>query len=349
MLTRFTRIYWFLSQVVSFTDVKLERDYLFCRRLAQLVRQESVVGVDLGDSIELTHLRMEQQWERRLVLDAADGEVITIYGGGGRTTSPEEVPLSEVIKRINERFAMGITENDASSSNRSTVPSSPTRTCRSRPAPTTSSDSKSASTWSSALTTADDQRELVYRSSTTPTSSGVARAKRPEHLRRARVARQRTCPISELILPAGETRFLEYKSTMRWDVNTGEQASSIEDSIVQTIAGFANSPYGGTLLVGVTDGGASTASTTTTPPSQARRARRPRPLGPTRQEPARPPGQVGRLARRLGILCHRRQGHLPHVHRPRDHPVYETRRGEQLFWWRTPVSTDASRRTSATD
>jgi len=55
VLTRFTRIYSFLSQVVAFTDVKLERDYLFCRRLTQLVRRESTASVDLGDSVELTH------------------------------------------------------------------------------------------------------------------------------------------------------------------------------------------------------------------------------------------------------------------------------------------------------
>ena len=112
VLTRFTRIYSFLSQVVSFTDVKLERDYLFCRRLAQLVRQESVVGVDLGDSVELTHLRMEQAWSGDASLDDADGEVVTIYGGSGRTPLIEEVPLSEVIRRINERFGTDITDTD---------------------------------------------------------------------------------------------------------------------------------------------------------------------------------------------------------------------------------------------
>ena len=113
--TRFTRIYSFLSQVVSFTDVKLERDYLFRRRLSQLILRESGPGVDLGDSVELTHLRMEQSSSGSASLDPADdvGDVITIYGGGGRTVLPEEVPLSEVIRRINERFAMGITENDA--------------------------------------------------------------------------------------------------------------------------------------------------------------------------------------------------------------------------------------------
>ena len=26
---------------------------------------------------------------------------------------------------------------------------------------------------------------------------------------------------------------------------------------------------------------------------------------------------------------------------PSDHPVYETKAGQQVFWWRTPVSTDA--------
>ena len=69
VVTRFTRIYSFLSQVVSFTDVKLARDYLFCRRLSQLVRRESSVGVDLGDAVELTHLRMEKQWEGSASLD----------------------------------------------------------------------------------------------------------------------------------------------------------------------------------------------------------------------------------------------------------------------------------------
>ena len=77
----------------------------------------------------------------------------------------------------------------------------------------------------------------------------------PEIYAQARVARQRTCPISELIHPDGETRFLEYKSTLRWDVQLGEKASYLEDAVVKTIAGFANSFYGGTLLVGVTDDG----------------------------------------------------------------------------------------------
>ena len=44
VITRFVRIYSFLSQVVSFTDVKLERDYLFCRALARLIKREPGIG-----------------------------------------------------------------------------------------------------------------------------------------------------------------------------------------------------------------------------------------------------------------------------------------------------------------
>ena len=42
---------------------------------------------------------------------------------------------------------------------------------------------------------------------------------------------------------------------MRWGV-MGEKATYLEDAIAETIAGIANSPYGGTLLVGVSDDGA---------------------------------------------------------------------------------------------
>ncbi len=46
MLTRFVRIYSFLSQVVSFTDVKLERDYLYCRALTRLLARPPGEGLD---------------------------------------------------------------------------------------------------------------------------------------------------------------------------------------------------------------------------------------------------------------------------------------------------------------
>lgn len=58
----------------------------------------------------------------------------------------------------------------------------------------------------------------------------------------------------EEIIAEGESEDLEFKSTLRWDLNQGCVNKKLEDVIVKTIAAFANSD-GGTLLIGVNDDG----------------------------------------------------------------------------------------------
>ena len=104
-LNRFTRTYSFLSQVVSFTDVKLEADYLFCRALAVFIRPPADAGLDLGRDVELTHLRNEETSSGSIALDpATHGEVSTIFSGTGPEHRPDEEPLSKIISLLNERF-----------------------------------------------------------------------------------------------------------------------------------------------------------------------------------------------------------------------------------------------------
>ncbi|HVE45873.1 MAG TPA: hypothetical protein VNA57_03880 [Acidimicrobiales bacterium] len=62
-LNRFLRTYAFLSQVVAFTDAKLERDYLFCKALAAFVKEGGAEAVH--PEVELTHLKMELTFEVR--------------------------------------------------------------------------------------------------------------------------------------------------------------------------------------------------------------------------------------------------------------------------------------------
>ncbi len=61
--------------------------------------------------------------------------------------------------------------------------------------------------------------------------------------------------IGDLLGPDRESLYLEYKSTLRWDVNAQRKGGVTEDAAVKTIAGFANSRFGGTLLIGVADDG----------------------------------------------------------------------------------------------
>lgn len=111
-LDRFVRTYAFLAQIVSFTDTELERDYLFGRALQPFIKADAGTAVDLGGVVELTHLRQEQRFAGSVSLRDDEGEVRTIYSGGGLQHEPDAEPLSSIIERLNDRYGIGLTDTD---------------------------------------------------------------------------------------------------------------------------------------------------------------------------------------------------------------------------------------------
>ncbi len=113
-LDKFVRTYSFLSQIVSFGDTKLERDYVYCRALASRLRDQTTVErLDLGSEVELTHLRNEVTFEGSLSLTEEVGEVKSVFGdGSGRQHLPEMELLSEIVETLNERFGLELDEQD---------------------------------------------------------------------------------------------------------------------------------------------------------------------------------------------------------------------------------------------
>ncbi len=113
-LDKFVRTYSFLSQIVSFGDTKLERDYLYCRALTSILRDANTVErLDLGTEVELTHLRHEATFSGSLVLDADSAEITTIFGdGAGRQQDPDMEALSQIVDTLNERFGLNLNEAD---------------------------------------------------------------------------------------------------------------------------------------------------------------------------------------------------------------------------------------------
>lgn len=57
------------------------------------------------------------------------------------------------------------------------------------------------------------------------------------------------------VIAAGESKVVEFKSTGRKNLGTGEKCQAIEWAVLKSVAGFMNN-HGGTLLVGVADDGA---------------------------------------------------------------------------------------------
>jgi uncharacterized membrane protein YeaQ/YmgE (transglycosylase-associated protein family) len=61
-------------------------------------------------------------------------------------------------------------------------------------------------------------------------------------------------PTVEELIAQGESGSLEFKSSARWNYQAGRRDEQIEFVVVKTVAGFLNG-NGGTLLIGVDDGG----------------------------------------------------------------------------------------------
>ena len=159
--------------------------------------------------------------------------------------------------------------------------------------------------------------------------------------KQAIVAHQQTCPIGDLLGPDRESLYLEYKSTLRWDIKQEQKSKVIQDAAIKTIAGFANSWYGGTLLIGVADNGSIHGLEDDYNTFSKR-------------------GQVGDhdlwgqhlqnlILNRLGPYAqslvdwkfHKINGNdLARINvNPSAHPIYDHKTKNKTFWHRTPVST----------
>ncbi len=57
------------------------------------------------------------------------------------------------------------------------------------------------------------------------------------------------------IVRQGEGSYLEFKSSLRWDLVETRINRALEGVVLKTLGGFLNSPIGGTLLIGVADNG----------------------------------------------------------------------------------------------
>jgi type I restriction enzyme, R subunit len=113
-LTRFVRVYSFVSQIAGFADSSLERDYVFCRALSLYLRDTgSVERLDLGTEVELTHLRQQVTFSGELPLSSDQGEVKAFFGEGrGGQQELEMEHLSSIVEVLNDRFGTDLTDVD---------------------------------------------------------------------------------------------------------------------------------------------------------------------------------------------------------------------------------------------
>jgi type I restriction enzyme, R subunit len=260
-LSRFINTYGFLSQVVAFTDTKLEGDYLFCRALAAFIRSAGDAGLDLGSAVELTRLRTEQTFAGSLALKPdTDGEVSTLFAGAGRTREADEAPLSEIVASLNERFGTDFGEGDFvgffGAVSDKLVAQADIQQAAANNTP---------ENFRLVLQKEFEQQVISHMGAAEAIAFSYLDNESVRHevldfflpiiMGQAQVRRQEYCPIGELLGPDKENAHLEYKASLRTHAGTQEVYKPLETAVLKTIAAFANSRDGGTLLIGVNDDG----------------------------------------------------------------------------------------------
>lgn len=111
-LQSYIRLYSFLSQVIDWQDVALEKLYAYGRYLLTKLPYRSGSGMMvIDDEVELTAYRNEKTFEGSAVI----AETKPVYGPtevGTRSSEDKKSPLSAIIALINDRFGTEWTEED---------------------------------------------------------------------------------------------------------------------------------------------------------------------------------------------------------------------------------------------
>ena len=113
---KFVSAYSYMGQIVPFSDEELEKLYFYLKMLVRrLLLDDNTGGVDIDDSVVLTHLRTEIATQNEdLSLDQGTEEPLTpaisINSSTGRIDENEL--LSRLIQALNERFGTNLTDAD---------------------------------------------------------------------------------------------------------------------------------------------------------------------------------------------------------------------------------------------
>lgn len=113
-LQSFTRTYSFLTQIMPFSDVDLEKLFTYSRfLLKKLPRKNQADRFKLGDEVSLEYYRIQKIAEQNLALESqSEYGLDGISESGIRVTKEEKEALSEIINVLNDKFGTEFTDAD---------------------------------------------------------------------------------------------------------------------------------------------------------------------------------------------------------------------------------------------
>jgi type I restriction enzyme R subunit len=113
-LQSFIRLYGYISQIITFKDVELEKLYVFARNLnRKLPKKKDPLPYEIRDAIDLESFRIQETAsEFKITLVKTNGEAKGIQLGIPKHTEDEKDLLSNIIKALNDTYGLELTEDD---------------------------------------------------------------------------------------------------------------------------------------------------------------------------------------------------------------------------------------------
>ena len=114
ILRRYLRLYGYISQLITFTDVALEKLYIFGRSLNKKLPKRDHPDVhDVLESVDLDSFRLQKTHDSvELSLEERDSEVEGIGSDVATIRDPEHDFLSNIIQALNEAYQTDFTTED---------------------------------------------------------------------------------------------------------------------------------------------------------------------------------------------------------------------------------------------
>lgn len=111
-LQSYLRMYGYLSQIIKFSDIELEKSFIFFKYLNKKLPKRQSQQVDLSESVDLESLRIQKTFEKIAGLEDVDSIVEPPSFEGGSQVEPVTDLLSEIISQINKVYGVNLTEED---------------------------------------------------------------------------------------------------------------------------------------------------------------------------------------------------------------------------------------------
>jgi type I restriction enzyme R subunit len=110
----YIRKYGFISQIVTFSDLNLEKLYIFLKLLIRkLPAVKEQLPYEILEAVDMDSYKIQKQKDVQILLENEEGVIEPMGSGGDAGVIEEEIdPLSKIIKDINERFGTAFDAND---------------------------------------------------------------------------------------------------------------------------------------------------------------------------------------------------------------------------------------------